>query len=324
MKICIVGAGAIGATLGVSLAQSGQMVSVLARGQTLAAVRAQGLGVVQGEQTTRVKVAVSDQAAELGTQDLVVVAVKGPAMAAVAESIAPLLGPDTQVITAMNGLPWWFLDGLPHGMTDTVLRSVDPQGRLRALLPPRQVMGAVLHMACSQVEPGLVRWNFGKGIIIGHALGGQSPSLDAAVAAFAKAGFDASASACVQQDIWYKLWGNMTMNPVSAITGATADRMLGHPRVRAFCSAIMTEAAALGARIGCPIAQAPEERHAVTAKLGAFKTSMLQDVEQGRTLEIDALLTVVLEIADRLGHPMPNASALLGLVELMAESRGLR
>jgi 2-dehydropantoate 2-reductase len=163
----------------------------------------------------------------------------------------------------------------------------------------------------------------GRGLIVGECFGGETERVRQVVALLAEAGFEATLSADIRRDIWFKLWGNMTMNPVSALTGATADRVLADPLVRAFNSAAMAEAAAIGARIGCPIAQSPEERHAITAKLGAFKTSMLQDVEAGRPIELDALVGAVREIGQRLGQPTPNIDALLGLARLFGQVRGL-
>jgi 2-dehydropantoate 2-reductase len=163
----------------------------------------------------------------------------------------------------------------------------------------------------------------GAGLIVGEPAGGRSARVERLVAELARAGFDAKLSERIQQDIWYKLWGNMTMNPVSAITGATGDRILDDPLVRAFCSAAMAEAAAIGAKIGCGVTQSAEDRNAVTRKLGAFKTSMLQDVEAGRPIELDAIVAVVREIGQKVGVPTPNIDALLGLTRLFARVRGL-
>jgi 2-dehydropantoate 2-reductase len=163
----------------------------------------------------------------------------------------------------------------------------------------------------------------GAGLIVGEPGGGRSARVERVVTELARAGFDAKLSERIQQDIWYKLWGNMTMNPVSAITGATGDRILDDPLVRAFCSAAMAEAAAIGAKIGCGVTQSADDRNAVTRKLGAFKTSMLQDVEAGRPIELDAIVAVVREIGEKVGVPTPNIDALLGLARLFARVRGL-
>jgi 2-dehydropantoate 2-reductase len=248
--------------------------------------------------------------------------VKGPALTAVARSIAPLLGPQTMVLPAMNGVPWWFCQGVP-GFEGVILSRVDPGGEIAAAIGFERVLGCVVHASTSAPEPGLVQHKMGQGLIVGEPRGGRSERAQRAVDLLAHAGFDATHSDNVRYDVWYKLWGNLTMNPVSAITGATIDGVLGDPLVRAFCSAAMGEAAAIGARIGCAIAQSPEDRHAITAKLGAFKTSMLQDVEAGRAIELDAIVGAVHEIGTRLGEPMPAIAALLGLTRLFGRVHGL-
>jgi len=181
----------------------------------------------------------------------------------------------------------------------------------------------VVHASCSVNSPGVIRHHFGNGLIVGEPSGRDTPRVQALAALLQRAGFAATVSPQIQKDIWYKLWGNMTMNPVSAITGATGDRILDDPQVRAFCSAAMAEAAAIGAMIGCGVTQSTEDRHAVTRKLGAFKTSMLQDVEAGRPIELDAIVAVVREIGAKVGVPTPNIDALLGLTRLFARMRGL-
>jgi 2-dehydropantoate 2-reductase len=226
------------------------------------------------------------------------------------------------VLPAMNGVPWWFCSHLP-AFADAPLASVDPGGLVAAAIPVEQVLGCVVHAACSVAEPGLVRHKVGSGLIVGEPRGGLSARVEAVAALLEHAGFQATRAPDVRADLWYKLWGNLTMNPVSAITGATIDRLLADPLVRRFCSAAMSEAATIGERIGCPIAQSPEDRHAVTARLGAFKTSMLQDVEAGRAIELDAIVAVVQEIGQRVAVATPNIDALLGLTRLFARTRGL-
>lgn len=321
MRVAIVGAGAIGIWLGVRLASSGQHVSVLARGETLSAVRQHGLRLAIGGNTHAAAVTVSDRASDLGEQDLVVLAVKGQALPSVAESVATLLGENTMILSAMNGIPWWFFHGLPVALADTSLRSVDPDGRVTESMPPERVLGCVVHASCSVQTPGYSVHKNGNGLIVGESHGGASARLDAAVNALRSAGFDVTVSPQIQKDIWYKLWGNMTMNPISALTAATSDLILDDPLVSAFILRVMAEAAAIGARIGCPIAESGEDRMAVTRKLGAFKTSMLQDAEAGRSLEIDALVAAPREIGRRVGIETPNMDALHGLIRLLANAR---
>jgi 2-dehydropantoate 2-reductase len=323
VKVCVVGAGAIGTFLGTHLARTGAEVSALARGATAAALRAHGLRLEEGGATLTAPVRVVEDTRALGAQDLVVVAVKGPALPAVATQVGPLLGPETLVLPAMNGVPWWFFHGLGGSHEGAAVRSVDPDGRVAAAIPVRHVIGCVVHATCSVVAPGLGRHGFGRGLIVGEPGGLVSARVSALADRLAKAGFEATVSKRIQADVWYKLWGNMTMNPMSALTGATCDRLLDDPLLDRFTLAIMAEAAAIGEKIGCPIRQSGEERNAVTRKLGAFKTSMLQDVEAGKPLEIDALLTAVSEIGGRVGVATPSTDALLGLTRVFAAGRGL-
>jgi len=268
------------------------------------------------------KARASSAAAELGPQDLVVIAVKGPAMATIAAQVGPLLKPDTIVLPAMNGVPWWFSQGL-GSLGDRPLESVDPGGAISGAIPSGHVIGCVVHLSAATTEPGLVQHRSGMGLIVGEPDGSSSERLRRLHALLTTAGFDVTSSPRIRHDIWYKLWGNITMNPVSAITGATGDQVLDDPLVRGFCSAAMLEASAIGDRIGCAIDQGPEARHAVTRELGAFKTSMLVDVERGRPIELDAIVTVVHELGRRTGVPTPNIDALLGLTRLFARTRGL-
>jgi 2-dehydropantoate 2-reductase len=322
-RVCVVGAGAIGTFLGLNLSRSGSEVSVLARGATAAALRAHGFRFEEGGTTLSAPVRVAEHTAALGPHDLVVLAVKGPALPGLAAQIPALLAPDTVVLTAMNGVPWWFFHGLGGPHDGAPVRAVDPEGGIARAIPARHVVGGVVHATCSVREPGLVRHGFGRGLIIGEPAGGASARLGALADRLTAAGFEATVSKRIQADVWYKLWGNMTMNPMSALTGATCDRLLDDPLLERFTLTIMAEAAAIGDRIGCPIRQSGEERNEVTRKLGAFKTSMLQDVEAGRPLEIDGLLTAVSEIGRRVDVPTPGTDALLGLTRVFATGRGL-
>jgi 2-dehydropantoate 2-reductase len=323
MKVCIYGAGAIGGWIGVKLARAGCAVSVVARGATLQALQAHGLRLQEGSETGSCRVQASAAPADLGVQDLVIVAVKAPAMADVARNIRPLLGPDTVVLTAMNGVPWWFFYGFGGKLAGTRLQAVDPDGAIAQAIPARHIIGCVVHASCALREPGFVQHHFGNKLIVGEPSGGATQRVHDLVALFADARFETVLSEQIQKDAWYKLWGNMTVNPVSAMTGATTDLILNDDLVRGFISAVMLEAREIGARVGIPIAQQPEDRHQVTRKLGAFKTSMLQDVEAGKPVEIDALVTVVKEMGEMTGVPTPFTDALLGLARLHARVHGL-
>ena len=325
MKMAVVGLGAVGGLIAVRLAAQGHRVCGLARGATLAAVREHGLRLQAGADTETARIEVDADARRLGPQDLVVIALKGPALADAAASLQPLLGPSTIVMPAMNGVPWWFLDGAPPEapLGDRRLASVDPDGRIAAALPLERVLGCVVHLTCSSPAPGVVRHGFGNRLIVGEPRGGVTPRVEAVCQALAGAGFEAEASADIRRDAWYKLWGNMTMNPVSALTGAESHRIIDDPLVLEFMLAAMEEARLIGARIGCPIEQSGAERMAVARELGAFKTSMLQDALASRPLELDALVGAVHEIGTRLAVPMPSIGSLLGLTRLMARERGL-
>jgi 2-dehydropantoate 2-reductase len=323
MKVAIIGAGAIGGWIGVKLARAGHDISVIARAETLHALQTNGLTLVTDDDHVTVNVRASNSAAEIGVVDLVVVAVKAPSLASVAASIAPLLAQHTMVMTAMNGVPWWFFARTDRALLNASLASIDPRGEIAASIPTPRIVGCVVHAACSVDAPGVIRLRMGNRLIIGEPAGGASTRLTQLHDALTHAGFDTEASTDIQRDVWFKLWGNMTMNPVSAITGATGDKILGDPLVRGFCTAVMLEAKTIGAKIGIEIPDTPEQRHAATEKLGAFKTSMLQDVESGKAIELDALIGAVREIGQRVNVATPNIDALLGLTRLMGRQKGL-
>lgn len=329
-KITIVGLGSVGGLIGARLAIAGHEVSALARGRTLAAVREHGLtvkgpGNEAGAERSYVApiraVATTDS---LGPQDVVVIAVKGPALRKITPSVRPLLHDETVVISAMNGTPWWFFERPDQPLAGHRLSSIDPDGLISSAIPVRHVIGGVVMWTSSCPEPGTVRLGLGNRFTLGEALGGASPRLQSIAHMFSSAGFDVATSSDIRKDVWYKLWGNMTANPISAMTGATYDRMLADPLVMRFAYDCMAEAATIGARIGCPIEQSGEQLMVEAGKrLGAFKTSMLQDVEAGRQLELDALLGSVREIGAAVNIPTPRIDALFALVRLHARTHGL-
>jgi len=313
MNIGIIGAGAIGGWVAARLAAAGKAVSVLARGTTAEAL-GQGLELVDQGSSTLTRPNVSTSAYSFGAQDLLVIAVKAPALAAAAEAAAPMIGPETIILPMLNGVPWWFAPGEP-------LRSVDPDGAIAAALPQSQVVGCVVHAACRRDGPARVVVGHADKIILGDPGGGAGERIYRLCALFDEAGIRPDPSNNIRRAIWYKLWGNATINPLSALTLATADRLLAE--CKPFLLAGMAELAAVGAAIGCPIEESGEDRMAVTARLGAFKTSMLQDVEAGRPIELEALLGAPIELAKRTGVPVPNLESLYAMTRLMAESRGL-
>ena len=323
MKICIYGVGAVGGYISARLAHAGNEINAVAKGATLKALQQYGLRVLSNNETFSVKINAVESPDVLGIQDLVVIAVKATAMGAIAKQIAPLIGPDTVVMTAMNGVPWWFFNDFGGDYSGMQLQSVDPDGEIAAAIPPHNIVGSVVHGSFSLIEPGYVKHVFGNTLIIGEPDGTVSERITAIEKVFTQAGIDIVVSKNIQQDIWFKLWGNMTMNPLSAITGATCDKILDDPLVNKFCLNVMDEAAQIGKAIGCPVSQSGKERMAVTRKLGAFKTSMLQDVEAARPVELDALVSAVREIGQKIGMETPNVDTLLGIARLHASLRGL-
>lgn len=323
-NICIYGLGAVGGLMAARLAAAGYPVKAIARGQTLQAVSSHGLVLhdAQGERRLNVEVAAEPQA--LGPMDLVILSVKTSGLPEIAQQIKPLIGPDTTVLSAMNGIPWWFLHGLQQAPSSLRLDSVDPDRAVSDAIAHERVLGCVTHLSAAVSAPGVVRHVAGNRLIVGEPLGGCDTKRAQAVARMLdRAGFEVDRAPSIQQEIWFKLWGNMTMNPVSFITGATGDRILDDDLLRAFLSRCMVEAAAIGDHIGLPITAEPEDRHAVTRKLGAFKTSMLQDLEASKPIELDALVSVVIEIGREVQVPTPNLDALLGMTRVKARQLAL-
>ena len=325
MKICIYGIGAIGGLMAARLKQAGYDVSAIARGKTLESIQKNGLQFYPaGAETAQsYPINATNKPADLGVQDIVIIAVKTTALAEIATHIAPLIGPDTVVFSAMNGIPWWFFHGLPQAPENIKLDSIDPQNRISNAIPASQIIGCVTHLSATTPATGTVRQIAGNHLIIGEPNGENTPRLQQLRHILETAGFELEVSSQIQEDIWFKLWGNMTMNPVSAITGAKSDQILNDRYVRDFMSRIMQEAALIGAKIGLPIDADPEERHQVTYKLGSFKTSMLQDAEAGKPLELDALVAAVVEIAHQLDIAIPWIESLFGIARLQAKTRSL-
>lgn len=324
MKICIFGAGAIGGVMAAWLEKAGHEVSMVARGANLEAIRAKGLRIrtnATGEILTTHPKADSDPA-KLGVQDYVVVTVKGQSLPQVAGTIGPLLGPDSSVVTAMNGVPWWFFDKLAYGGGKLRLESLDPGGRLSQAMPTKSLVGCVIHCAASVPEPGLVSHNMGKKLILGEPGGKNTSRTTKIVEAFASAGFDTITSDFIEKDFWVKLLGNVSFNPVSALTLATADRMINDPLVKGYMVSVMKEVLAIGRAVGVDADIDPEARIDMARILGAFKTSMLQDMEAGKALEIDGLLMGTLDIAKQANVPAPFTESLLGLIRLRAGTSG--
>lgn len=319
MKVTVFGAGAIGGWLASALADAGVAVSLAARGATLDALREHGLRITRdGEQRSR-RVAAAPAAA-LGPQDVVIIATKAQDVSAAAEDIAALLGPETSVVSALNGLPWWFTQRFPGPLDGVALDAVDPGGAVARLIPAERTVGCVVHASVSRIGPGHIRIGKLDKLIFGEPSGAESERVRWLAATFARAGITTVVSPDIRMDTWAKLWGNMNMNPLSALTRATTARMLDDDEVRELCLRMMEEMAAAGAKIGLPFKLSAAERMAVTRKLGDFRTSMLQDLESGTPLEYQPQLGAVVEVARRTGTPAPFCEAVLGLVRQLSRS----
>lgn len=315
MNICIVGAGAIGGWVGARLALAGNDVSLVARGDTRSAIDTGGLLLTDMGDTRCVAVATADDPSAFGLQDLVILAVKAPTLPQIARSLEALVGPETEIVPMLNGVPWWF--------TDEPLWSVDPDLAIADTLPIAQVVGCVVHASCFRSAPNHVIVKHADKLILGEPSGGPSKRIEQLCTFFENSGIRCEPSGDVRTAIWFKLWGNATLNPISALTRSTAEKLLDEVSIRSLMAEAMDELAVLGAEIGCPIDESAEDRMAVTARLGAFKSSMLQDVEAGRTIELEALLGAPREIAARLGVPTPQLDRLYWMTRLMGENLGL-
>jgi 2-dehydropantoate 2-reductase len=316
MNICVVGAGAIGGWVAAKLAIAGEPVSVLARGDTLRLARAEGVRLEENGEEFVANVDAADDCRTLGKQDVVIVAVKAPALPALASELSPLIGPHTIIVPMLNGVPWWFLDGEP-------LSSIDPGGSIAAALPLDRIVGCVVHASCSRSAPNRIVVTHADKLIIGEPNGEKSERSARLFAMLDGAGLWPDLTNNIRRATWYKLWGNATINPLSALTRATCDKILTDRECRAWMLEGMAELAEIGAAIGCPVSESGEDRMAVTERLGAFKTSMLQDVEAGRPIELEALLGAPREIARRFDIATPALDQLYGVTRLMAESLGL-
>ena len=306
MNICVIGAGAIGGWVAAKLALAGQTVMALTSGGPLDTIEISEGGETRTTGLTRLH----------GPADVLIVAVKATALARAAQTAKGFIDPDTLIVPMLNGVPWWFVQGMQ-------LKSVDPDGVIAAALPFEQIVGCVVHASCNR-SAGTVIVTHANKLIIGEPAGDEASERVARLfAVFASASLLPDISGNVRRAIWYKLWGNATINPLSALTRETCDRILSDSECRAWMLEGMSELATVGAAIGCPISESGEDRMAVTAQLGAFKTSMLQDVEAGRPIELEALLGAPREIARVHGIATPSLDRLYSVTNLMAESLGL-
>jgi 2-dehydropantoate 2-reductase len=324
MKICLYGAGAIGGLLGVRLAHKGAEVSVIEVGPVLEAIQKNGLQVEETDgKMNSAKVTATSDPSTLGHQDLVIVAVKGPTLKFICSKVASLVGPNTIVMTAMNGVPWWFFHGFGGKLAGSQLTSIDPDGSINAGIPGDRVIGCVINLSCALLGAGIVKHVAGNALTIGEPNGTTSERVTGLGKLLTEAGFDVTITTSIQKEIWFKLMGNMTHNPMSALTGATMDRLLNDPLTYDFCVKIMREAVEVGDKFNCKPADSPEERQEHSRKLGPFKTSMLQDVEAKKAIELDAMCGAVSEIGAKVGVPTPYTDILLGLTRVKGQVMGI-
>src|SRR5688500_15208182 len=312
MKICVFGAGAIGGFLGARLAAKGDVsVSLVARGPHLAATRANGLTVQADGGRTIVKPRATDGPAELGPQDYVFLALKAHSIPGVLDSLQQLLGPDTAVVTAQNGVPWWYFYKHGGAHEGRRIEAVDPGGKIWDAIGPERAIGCVVHPAAEIEAPGVIRHVEGDRFPLGEPSGGKTERLLALSRAFVAAGLRAPIRPQIRGEIWTKLWGNVSFNPISALTGGTLAEIAGDAGTRAVARAMMVEAQAIGEALGVSFPVGVERRIDGAAQVGAHKTSMLQDLELGRPLEIDALVASVQELGRLTGKPTPAIDLVL-------------
>jgi 2-dehydropantoate 2-reductase len=322
MKVAIFGAGAIGGMMGVKLAQAGADVTFIARGPHLAAMQANGVTMHSGGETIVVHPRCVGSAGEAGVQDYVIVTLKAHSLPAAAPDIARMMGPDSALITAVNGVPYWYFHGLEGPWRDRRVESVDPGGVVGRLLPPSRAIGCVVYPAAEVSAPGVIEHTYGDRFSLGEPDGSRSPRIEAIAKLLIASGLKAPIRPKIRDEIWVKLWGNLCFNPVSALTGATLDIITGRPDLRALCRAMMLEGQAVAEALGVKFAISVDKRIDGAADVGVHKTSMLQDLERGRPMEIDALLGAVVELGTMLEQPMTACEMVLALVRERARQSG--
>jgi len=323
MKVCIFGAGAIGGYMGVKLAKAGADVSLVARGPHLAAMQEKGLTLIEEGETTTVPVTASDDPAALGVQDYVIVTLKAHSVPAVVSKMAPLIGPNTTIVSGVNGVPWWYFHKLEGAHEGTRLDSVDPGNVQWDGFGPDRVLGCVVYPAAEVIEPGVIKHIEGNRFSLGEPDGSKSDRAQALSKILANAGLKAPVRPKLRDEIWVKLWGNLSFNPISALTHATLDVLCTDEGTRAVARNMMIEAQKIAERLGVKFPIDVDRRIAGGAAVGAHRTSMLQDLDQGRPMEIDALVASVQELGSITGVSTPTIDTVLGLIRLRARTAGL-
>ncbi|MHA1600215.1 MAG: 2-dehydropantoate 2-reductase [Alphaproteobacteria bacterium] len=323
MKIGIYGTGAIGGYMAVHLALAGHDVTCIARGAHLATMQKNGLKLRLGGADRVARCACTDDPAEAGPQDYLIVALKAHQAYDAAEAMRPMLGPETPVVTAMNGVPWWYFYKMPGRFENHRLDSVDPSGRQWRALGPERAIGCVVYAAAEIAEPGIIDHKFGDKFLLGEPDGTSSERIAHLSAAMEHAGLKAVVSDNIRDDIWLKLWGNLCFNPISALTGVNLNEVANDPATRALARRMMIEAQAIGEAMGVNFRFDVDRRIDGAASVGPHKTSMLQDLERGRPMEIDALVTAVQEMGRLVGVETPYIDTVLGLIQQRGRSLGL-
>jgi len=318
MKVCIVGAGAIGGYIAVRLADAGHDVSVIARGPHLAAIKANGLTLIEGErELVASNLVASDKLSDLGEQDVVFMALKAHQITPVVDGLPGLFGSETVMVTLQNGIPWWYFQKLPGPYTDRVVETVDPGGVLLNKVDPNRVIGCIAYPAATIAEPGVIRHIEGNRFPVGELDGVTSDRVGLVSHLLEEGGFKSRILDDIRSEIWLKLWGNLTFNPISALTHATLVDICQFPSTRVLAAAMMTEAQEVAERLGANFRVSMERRIAGAESVGKHKTSMLQDVEAGKPLEIDGMLGVVVELAEITQVEVPTLRALYACVSLL-------
>jgi 2-dehydropantoate 2-reductase len=320
MKIAVVGVGAIGGYVGHCLAQAGEDVTFIARGKNLEALRTHGIKLVRADGSEHVvpRVKATADYAEAGPQDLVILAMKAHQVESVAADVPKLFGPDTVVVPMQNGIPYWYFHGHSGEFAGVRLNSVDPSGLIGSSIPAQRVIGCVVYPATELVAPGVIKHVEGNRFPVGEPDGSSSERVAGVAACFIRGGLQAPVLGDIRSEIWLKLWGNMTFNPISALSRATLAGICQYPPSRALAAAMMTEAQSVATKLGATFRVPLEKRIAGAERVGHHKTSMLQDVEAARTLEIDALLGSVIELARLTETSTPNLDAVYALTKLLA------
>ena len=321
MKICIYGAGAIGGYLGAELSATAADISLVARGPHLKAMQRNGLTLVSSGQRKTVRVVCTDDPRTLGPQDYVIITLKAHSVAPVLDHLRPLLGRDTAVVTAQNGILWWYFHALPGPWQNHHLETADPGGRIWRAIGPERAIGCVVYPSCEIVEPGVIRHIDGTRIMVGEPDGSKSDRVTRLGEILTAAGLKAPVRPKIRDDIWFKLLGNATFNPVSVLTRATLEQIGRDPGARDVIRQAMTEAVAVATKLGVSFAMSIEKRMDAAVDVGAHRTSMLQDFEQGRPLELDALVASVPEMGRLVGVPTPTLDQILALVRLAVAAR---